>query len=183
MKRRIVLIALVFSLFGTLSAQGGLGLGPVLGYQKAQDAEEGSILGGVALRMKVNSLIGVEGSILYRSEEYEDSYVKVVNYPVMATGLIYPIPNIYGAIGAGWYNTRIKYDYDKTLSMIEPDDETTQEFGWHFGAGAELPVGRTTKLTADIRYVFIDYDFKNAPYSDEVENDFFIINIGLLFGL
>ena len=179
--KKLLLIVFIIGFTATLNAQ-GLGIGPVLGYQKAQDAEEGSLLGGGAVRMKLNKSFGVEGAILYRSEEYADGNVKVTNYPVMVTGLIYPLPIVYGAIGAGWYNTKIEYNYDG-VGLFEPKDETSQEFGWHFGGGVELPVGNNIKLTGDIRYVFIDYDFDQTPTSDEIDNDFFVIDVGLLFGL
>lgn len=100
----------------------------------------------------------------------------------MVTGFFYPIPIAYGAIGVGWYNTSVEYEFAAT-DLLEPDDETLQEFGWHFGGGVELPVGRNLKLAGDIRYVFIDYEFEEVPGTDDINNDFFIIQAGLLFGL
>lgn len=104
----------------------------------------------------------------------------VRSWPIMVTGLIYPLPILYGAIGGGWYNTT--FDYDQTaLDIIE--DETTQEFGWHFGAGLELPLGPKTKLSGDIRYVFLDYTFESIPGAEDLDSDFYVISIGLFFGL
>ncbi len=179
--RKTILILMVLGLSSTMFAQ-GLGIGPVLGYSKAADAEEGTLMGGLSLRARLSPALGVEGSILYRSEKYAKDRVTVKNWPVMATALIYPIPIAYGAIGAGWYNTTITYDYEN-IRLVEPDDETSQEFGWHFGGGVELPLGPSTKFTGDIRYVFIDYDFEEAPGQNDVESDFFVINVGILFGL
>lgn len=182
MRRIVFVLAFVLMTSSFVSAQ-GLGLGPQLGFQKAADAEEGKLMGGVALRMKLSPALGVEGSINYRQEEYEDGAVTVKSWPVMVTGMVYPIPVAYGLIGAGWYNTTMDYDEDMFLGVVEIEDETTQNFGWHFGGGVEFPVGTNMKLAADIRYVFLDYDFEEAPGSEDVESDFFMINVGLLFGL
>lgn len=138
----------------------GFNLGPQLGYHKSEDAD-GNFLIGAALRLKLMPIVGVEGSINYRQEEFSDQ-LTVRSWPVMVSGMIYPLPIVYGVLGAGWYNTT--FDFEDIPGVDE--DHTEQEFGWHFGAGVELPVGRS-KLTGDIRYVFLDYD----------------LGVGFLFGL
>jgi opacity protein-like surface antigen len=85
---------------------------------------------------------------------------------------------IYGAMGFGWYNTT--FDYAEVTTIA---DETVQKIGWHFGGGVELPVGPKFKLTADIRYVFLNYDFKEIPGSGDISSNFYVITAGLLFGL
>jgi opacity protein-like surface antigen len=160
------------------SAQ-GLGLGPQVGFHKAKDADEGKLMGGLALRMKLTPALGVEGSINYRQEKFNDETLTVRSWPVMVTGLFYPVPVAYGAIGAGWYNTKFDYTSSDGASNLE---ETQQEFGWHFGGGVELPLGASTKLAGDVRYVFLNYNFDKVPGA-EVECDFYVITMGLLFGL
>ena len=83
--KKLFFAIVVLGFFASTHAQ-GLGFGPVLGYQQARDAEEGSLLGGGAVRLKLSDSFGIEGSILYRSEEYSDGAVKVTNYPVMEIG-------------------------------------------------------------------------------------------------
>lgn len=167
---------IVTGVSSTLQAAGGIGLGPQVGYQKANDAEKGQFMLGAALRVKLWAALGVEGSINYRQEDFSDA-LTVRSWPVMVTGLFYPLPIVYGAVGAGWYNTT--FDFSDALGV---EDHTEQEFGWHFGAGAELPIGSKTKLTGDIRYVFLDYSFEDVPFQD-VDSNFFVITAGLLFGL
>ncbi len=99
----------------------------------------------------------------------------------MVTGMFYPIPIAYGLIGAGWYHSTIEYEFDG-LDQVVDEESTETDFGWHFGGGVEMPVGSKVKLTGDIRYVFLDYDFSAVP-GEEVENNFYMINVGLLFGL
>ena len=155
--------------------------GPQVGYYKAQDAD-GNFMGGAAWRFKFTPMLGLEASINYRQEKYADGALTVRSWPIMVTGLIYPLPFVYGAMGAGWYNTTI--DYDQDLSTVHAfKDETTQEFGWHFGGGAELPVSSSFLLTGDIRYVFLNYDFQEIPGSANLESNFFVVSVGLLYRL
>ncbi len=163
----------------------GAAIGPQIGFYKAQDADAAKAMGGVALRVKLSDAIGIEGSINYRNEEYQNGAVNVKTWPVMLTGMIYPLPIVYGAIGAGWYNTAI--DYNLPATSVTPSvtltSETQQRFGWHFGGGLELPVGSAVKIVGDIRYVFLDYKFKNFPGSDGVRSNFYVMTAGLLFNL
>jgi len=163
----------------------GAAIGPQVGFYKAQDADAAKAMGGIALRIKLSDAIGVEGSINYKNEEYSNGYVNVKSWPMMLTGLIYPLPIVYGAIGAGWYNTAIEYNVPSTIltPAVTLTSETQQQFGWHFGGGVELPIGSVMKLVGDIRYVYLDYNFKNFPGSDGVRSNFYVMTAGLLFNL
>ena len=137
-------------------------------------------------RTKLSSALGIEASINYRREEYDNGAVDVTNWPVMVTGLIYVLPIVYGAIGAGWYNTSVTYSQD--LHLLGVNDQTEQKFGWHFGGGLEIPLGMSMSnpgaiLTADIRYVFLNYDFQKLPGSPGLQNNFVYMTVGLLFSL
>jgi opacity protein-like surface antigen len=180
MKTAGILLAIFILLVPASADAQGIGIGPQLGFQRAGDADDGRLMYGAALRMKLSPALGVEGSINYRREKYHDGVVTVKSWPVMVTGLIYPLPMVYGAVGAGWYNTT--FDYDQSLLPMA-SDRTNQEFGWHFGAGVELPFGIVTKLTGDIRYVFLNYDFEDIPGSGDIRSDFYVITLGLLFGI
>lgn len=173
-------MGLIIVLITPMNAQ-SVSLGPQIGYFKAEDAD-GNFMGGVAWRFKFTSLLGLEASINYRHEKYADGALTVRSWPVMVTGLIYPIPIVYGAIGTGWYSVTYDYDQDRAGLMLVKD-ETTQKVGWHFGGGVELPMGSNFKLTGDIRYVFLDYDFKEIPGSNDSESNFTVLTIGLLFDL
>lgn len=178
--KKLVVALLVFAVSMPVFGQ-GIKLGPQLGYQKAIDADQGKLMGGAALRAKLLPALGIEASINYRSETYADGLLKVQSWPVMVTGLYYPLPILYAAVGTGWYNTTFNYDQSKLPGI---KDNTEQKVGWHFGAGVELPAGSGTTLTADIRYVFLDYHFKDLPGHGRLNNsNFYIINVGLLFGL
>ncbi|MHB9030987.1 MAG: outer membrane protein [Candidatus Latescibacterota bacterium] len=179
LKKLVLLTVLLASGVGGVEAQEVL-LGPSGGYQRSQDSDGGEFLGGLALRVKATEAFGVEGSILYRQEDFEDGDVTVRSWPVMATALIYPLPFIYGSIGGGWFYTT--FDYSDELNDAGTEDDTTSEFGWHFGGGAEIPLGERIKLTGDIRYVFLDYDFEGLPGRD-IDSNFYMITVGILFRL
>lgn len=176
MKKFVFLITAILFLTSINFAQ-GLSIGPELGYYKAQDAENGSVLFGAQARLKLSKLIGIEGAIDYRKEKYSGGDVEVTTYPVQATALIYPIPLAYGAIGAGWYNTNVTVH-----TALGDYDDTSQEFGYHFGGGVELPLNKNISLAGDIRYVFLNYDFEKVP-GQEVDANFYVIKVGLLINL
>lgn len=181
--RSVLTLVLIIVAVVPVAAQVGVGVGPQVGIYKAQDADGVKITGGIAVRLKFSELLGVEGSVNYRQEEYGNGFVNVKSWPVMLTGLVYPIPVVYGAIGVGWYNTSIDYNFPPGFlgGPATITTETKQEFGWHFGGGVELPLGSVAKLVGDIRYVFLNYDFKNVPST--VNSNFYVITAGLLFGL
>jgi opacity protein-like surface antigen len=163
-------------------SQTSVNLGPHLGIQKAKNADANYLV-GATLRLKLMPILGVEGDIGYRQQKYGEDVLTVRQYPVTVTGLIYPLPIIYGGIGAGWYNTT--FDYTDTYNDLGIDDETTSEFGWHLAAGVELPASPRVKLFGDVRFVFLDYKLKDLPDAvlDGAESNFYSINAGLLFRL
>jgi opacity protein-like surface antigen len=177
-KQRILLFLLMF---GFEAFASGLGIGPQVGYYRSKDADEGKYMFGGALRLRLSPALGVEGAVNYRQEKYDNGNLTVKSWPLFVTGLLYPIPLIYGAAGAGWYYTT--YDYKNPGGTNPINDQTTKEFGWHFGGGIELPLGSSTKLAGDIRYVFLDYEFKEIPGSKDLKFNFYMIEVGLFFGL
>ena len=158
-----------------------MSLGPQIGYQRAEDADEGRFMYGGAFRAKLLPALGTEASIHYRQEEYADGILTVRSWPVMVTGLVYPFPLLYGAIGFGWYNLTL--DYSDTLNALGLDDQTKQRVGWHFGGGVEVPFATGARLTGDIRYVFLDYEFEDIPGKEDLSSDFYVITVGFLFDL
>jgi opacity protein-like surface antigen len=178
-KKMLLLTGLVALLVAPVNGA-SISIGPQLGFYKARDADNGSFIGGATCRLKFTPVLGAEASINYRQETYGNDAVTVRSWPVMVTGLLYPLPVVYGAIGAGWYNTTFDYNQSKIPLLA---DETMQKFGWHFGGGVELPASSSIKLIGDIRYVFLDYDFKEIPGSSDPKSDFFVITVGILFGL
>ena len=176
MLKTLVISAVLVTLIAPQLGGQTIRLGPQVGLQKAAAADDAKFMFGAALRLKLTSALGVEGSINYRQEKFANDALTVRSWPIMLTGMLYPLPIVYGGVGAGWYNTTFDFD------LPGVDNETKQEFGWHFGAGVELPLGKKTRLTGDLRYVFLDYDFDEVPFQD-VDSNFYMISAGILFGL
>jgi len=97
-KRILLIMGLAALMVSQVNAQ-SVSLGPQAGYYKAKDTD-GNFMGGVAWRFKLSQMLGLEASINYRQEKYADDALTVRSWPVMVTGLIYPLPIVYGAIGA-----------------------------------------------------------------------------------
>ncbi|MGE5499819.1 MAG: outer membrane protein [Syntrophothermus sp.] len=182
-KQLLLIGMLLFTGMSFINAQGiSIGIGPQLGWQKSSSADKGSLMYGAALRLRVSEAIGLEGSINYRSEDYANGALNVKTWPIMVSGLIYPVNYFYGLIGIGWYNTTFKYGSQTIVQALQ--DNTQQNFGWHLGGGVEIPATKTLNITADIRYVFLNYDFgqlSQAAGSGDLISNFFVITLGASF--
>jgi len=180
-KKAVVTILALIVCTPIVSAQ-DVSLGPQLGLYFTDDADDDfNVMFGAAARLRLMPILGGEISINYRQEDYFGDELTVRSWPVMVTGMLYPIPMVYGAVGFGWYNTT--YDFSDAVEATGVDDETEQEVGWHFGGGVELPISDRASITGDIRYVFLDYDFGDPPGFGDVDADFFVITAGIQFGL
>jgi opacity protein-like surface antigen len=154
-------------------------IGPHLGYYKASDADKGSVMSGATLRLWLANEVCLEASINYRREYYNNEAITLKSWPLLITGLFYPVKYVYGMVGMGWYNTRIAYS--KELSLF--GDKSLQKFGWHLGAGVETPLSRKIKVATDFRYTFLNYDFGAVPGTSNISSDYFIISAGIFFSL
>ncbi len=90
---------------------------------------------GLALRGSVLPMVKPEIGVAYRNEPYSNGDLNVKMWPVTASLWLTPLPTVYFGGGVGWYHTT--YDYKDALAL---QDETSQEFGTHLGAGFTLPI-------------------------------------------
>src|SRR5712671_3507460 len=74
---------------------GGLqfSIGPEGGYLKARGADRGTWFAGGQARLHFTPVLALEVSGTYHQNRYEDGGIKVTQYPVQISGLIYPFPN------------------------------------------------------------------------------------------
>ena len=163
-----------FSIIGlaTLNAQ-GIAVGPQVGFIKSADADKTTIMPGVALRIKLLGF-GVEGSIYYKSEEFQNGMIKTKSYPINLTAMLSVLPIVHAEAGIGWYNTQIDFS-NLSSSYNSIKNETKTKAGYHFGVGAELPMGNLL-LTGDIRYVFLD-----LSTAVSFKSNFYVIMVGAMF--
>jgi opacity protein-like surface antigen len=143
-------------------------IGPVAGYLKTRDADDGTWFGGLAMRLRFARIFAIEGSITFHNEEFSDGDIEVTQYPVQVSALILPLPDSpvepYGIVGAGWYYTRV--DFEGPLDNL--DSDTDRSFGWHVGAGLQVEIGKHFALFGDFRWVFLDEPgIDNGDLDDE----------------
>lgn len=158
-------------------------VGPTFGIHTQNGASESDHLWGATARLKLAPWFGIDGSAAYRQDELGGDAGWIKTWPLMVTGLVYPIPYLYGGLGGGWHNTT--YDFSNQLNELGIDDETHGDFGWHLAVGTEIPASTWLKLMADVRWVFLNSDPTAIPdvVDEELVEDFRVISFGLLFAL
>lgn len=154
----------------------GFGIGAHYSWLRNQETEESANMFGVMARLR-GKYVGVEGAIDYRNEDMGGD-VELKSWPISASLMIYPIPFAYGLAGLGWYNTTL--DFPDGFPI---EDQTDTQLGYHLGAGVEVPVAPTFALTADFRYLFVDYEFDEIPENFGENADALSINGGVIFYL
>lgn len=135
---------------------------------------------GGALRFRLTPRSAIELAADWKSTTSDDATVRLREYPVQGSLLLYPVntalaPYIVG--GIGWYSQTIE-----ALAEGEAQEAVTERrFGYHGGFGADIKLGKRATLFADYRYRFIRFG-DDAP--DDGENGagaFGIPGVGSLF--
>jgi hypothetical protein len=153
-------------------ANAGLGIGARYSYVHNNGIEDNSSMFGAMVRLRHMTFFGLEGAIDYRKEEFDNGN-ELRSTPITASLMIYPIPVAYGLVGIGFYRS--------TLETTTGAEATDTKIGYHYGIGAEVPLVPLVKLTGDIRYQFIDYEFEDIAESvGKVEADGYAISAGVI---
>jgi hypothetical protein len=141
------------------AAQGAaFGLGARLSMVRSDvhtDDDALRLIGG-QIRARLSPKTAVELSLDMRTKTNEALTLRVRDMPVQASLLLFPIagsfsPYILG--GGGWYSHRIEALLDNSVLSTE----TSRDFGWHAGLGAEVRLGRHAGIHADYRYTFLHF--------------------------
>jgi len=189
MKSRTLPLVCLLCCYAALpaGAQAGLlGLGGHVGYFRAGDHGEKKFFAGAHARIKLPLLFAVEGALDYRPAASREvggaargSDLDVTTYPITVSAMIRPMPLLYVLAGVGWYNTTIEFSGPPPFGG--PDSETDDNFGSHVGAGVELPIGGGKSLSADVRYVFLDYDIRKLDLGGtrKLDADYVSFQVGL----
>jgi opacity protein-like surface antigen len=176
-KTTSLIVGLFALLWGGHASATGLGVGAHYSFVHNQSTDDNSNMVGAQLRLR-GTVIGVEGAIDYRNDKLGND-IELKSWPISASLLVYPIPSVYALAGLAWYNTTLDFPNNSTY-----DDNTQSELGYHFGAGVELPLAPKVKLTGDIRWQFIDYEFDEIPSSiGKVDANSYSLNVGFLLYL
>ncbi len=171
----IVVFAGLLVLCTVPAAQAGLGIGARYSYVHNNDLEDNSTMFGAMVRLRHMMFFGLEGALDYRKEEFNNGN-ELKSTPLTASVMLYPVPVAYALAGIGFYRS--------TLTTTSGAEASDTKIGYHYGVGAEVPVVPLLKLTGDIRYQFIDYDFEDIPeLVDKVEADGYAISAGVILYL
>ena len=164
--------AILLTLFGSTPASAqdsafGIG-GRISMVRDDVDAETDRerFLGG-HVRFRLSPRTALEIALDRRTETNEAETIRVRDYPLQASFLLFPVRSVlspYVLGGGGWYWHRQELlDGDEVT-----ESESTRDFGWHAGIGAELRLGAHAGLHGDYRYTFLDFG------SDDDEDESFI---------
>ena len=142
-------------------------LGPRATYSHPKDADEGKWYGGAQARLHFSPVLGLEGSIDYRRNDFSN-HTTIKSYPVQASLLAYLMPSqrwspfLLG--GGGWYFTRVEGPADFS--------HTSSRFGLHAGGGVEVMLNESISLDGSYRYVWLeDVTSRNEHALDKTYRD------------
>ena len=111
---------------------------------------------GGHIRAMLTPRTGIEVALDVRSETNEAETLRVKQYPLQASLLLFPTKGAFAPYllgGGGWYTNRIEtLDGDETILS-----ETSRDFGWHGGFGLELRFGRHFAAHGDYRYTHLNF--------------------------
>jgi opacity protein-like surface antigen len=149
------MMLLTLATIGTAEEMGvgdqSFSIGPRASYFKPKDADKGSYSGGVQARVHFTPVLGLEGSVDYRKDDYADG-VSIKTYPIQASLMAYLVPQShvspYVLGGTGWYITQLKGPALET--------ETDNRFGLHAGAGLELLLNESISVDGSYRYIWLE---------------------------
>ena len=171
---RILILSTCLILTCAASAHAGLGVGARYSYVHSNDMEDNSGMPGVMVRLRHMMFFGIEGAIDSHKQDL-DNGAELRSTPISISAMVYPVPFVYGLAGLGFYHTTLKSGGDET---------SDSKMGYHFGAGVEMPLVPLLKMTGDLRYRFLNYEFKDIPGSvGKVDADGYAISAGLILYL
>ena len=177
-----VLSALAF-LPAAASAQ-ALAVGPRMSFVRPDPAlgTASDRYTGGALRLKTSPRTAIELAMDWRSTTSEDATVRIRDYPVQASLMLYPVraaiaPYLLG--GVGWYSQRMEA-LSGPVDPVVLSQSTVRRMGYHGGFGGDLKLGARASLFADYRYTFIRFGEDDGPGTDNGAGAFGIPGAGSL---
>ncbi len=158
----------------------GFAIGPFGGFLEAKDADDGTWFAGLGARLYFLRFLAAEASVSFHKSDFNNGDTEIWQIPVQLSALFIILPSLpirpYIGGGVGWYYTRV--ENSGALGVF--GDETTDWFGGHVIAGAELRASSGFILFADFRYIFINPESDIEKQSGNP--DYWQITFGLLFG-
>ncbi|HEY2924073.1 MAG TPA: outer membrane beta-barrel protein [Candidatus Eisenbacteria bacterium] len=149
---------------------------PSVGLTRSVDSDEAKTGIGLAIRgSAIPSVLDIELKGQYRKQERFDGQLTERMWPITASAWLTPLRVVYAGGGVGWYHTTLDYNPPSPLQ-----DETTQKFGVHGGAGVRVPIAPAVALDLNGRYVWLEKQ-ETAIFPREFDPDFWDMSLGLGF--
>lgn len=157
-RRPAAALAALFVFLPAAASAQALAVGPRMSFVRPDPAlgTASDRYTGGALRLKTSPRTAIELAMDWRSTTSEDATVRIRDYPVQASLILYPVraaiaPYLLG--GVGWYSQRME-----ALAGAEVlSQSTVRRMGYHGGFGGDLKLGARASLFADYRYTFIRF--------------------------
>jgi opacity protein-like surface antigen len=147
---------------------------PSVGLTRSVDTDEAKTGIGLAVRgSAIPHVLDVELKGQYRKQDRFDGQLTERMWPITASAWLTPLRVVYAGGGVGWYHTTLDYNSPSPLQ-----DETTQEFGVHGGAGVRVPIAPAVAFDLNGRYVWLG-DQETAIFPREFNPDFWDMSLGL----
>jgi opacity protein-like surface antigen len=153
-----------------------VGFGASAGYAVCPNAHIGAPQLQFLSRIRLGAVVGFEGMVGYTGEHRfsfitaagEDLSASVHRIPVTGSLLLFiPLaptftPYLVGGVGAHY----VILDYSEDINEAISDKSKTR-FGYHLGAGLEIPLNEHVAILGDYRYLYVDNAFE-----EELQIDF-----------
>jgi outer membrane protein W len=179
---------------GSTTAYGGdrapfFGMGVHGNWYNTKDADDGSIRGGLQIRLRITQTISAELGADYREEKFEEGRVTVEGYPFQLSGIWYLFGrggvNPHLILGGSWYSSTVRVTLAEEGGLSQ--DFSSNDFGYHGGFGLELHMTERSFLHLDVRYQYLDVNVNvseigSGDYGDGAfKHDGYVIQAGITF--
>lgn len=180
MKRYLVLGVAILSLAASTVFAGMADVGVRGGYMRMAEADDGAFLGGLFFRTDWRSVVFIDGSLYYHSEEVSRD-VDFELIPIQLSAMLYLLgrdnilnPFVLGGGGVYWNRTTVTGE----------DTESNFDFGWHLGFGGDYNLSDRMFVEGEFRYIWLDADTKDASFGKALKNfNHWIGSVGIGFRL
>jgi len=180
MKRLAMAVMAVGMLAASAVVAGMADVGARAGYMRMAEADDGAFLGGLFFRTDWRGVVFIDGSVYYHTEEISDN-ADLELIPMQLSAMLFLLgrdgvlsPFVLGGGGLYWTRT----------TETGKDSDSSFDFGWHLGFGADYNLSKRMFIEGDFRYIWLDSDTENKTISDSLKNfNHWIAGIGIGFRL
>ncbi len=180
MRRMAVLIIGVLAFTAAAGVANMADVGVRAGYMRINEGDEGAFLGGLFFRTDWRRVVFIDGSLYYHSKEIA-SGIDLELIPIQLSAMLFLLgrdgilsPFVLGGGGLYWSRT--------TREAIKTD--SSFDFGWHLGFGADYNLSRRMFIETEFRYMWLDADTQDKTFGAALKNfNHWIGSVGIGFRL